>query len=90
MLEVHVQPRARRAGLQGFRADGALKLGVTAPPEDGRANVAVTILLADVLEIARSRVRVVRGSASRSKTIEIEGLSGDEIRRRLEGAARGD
>jgi uncharacterized protein len=89
MLRIHVQPNTRAPRLQGFRADGALKLGVTAKPEDGRANRAAEALLAEVLGVSRSRVRVVRGAASRSKQVEIQGLTEREVRERLAGALDG-
>lgn len=79
MLKIHVQPGARSTRLRGFRADGALRLGVTAPPEDGRANRAAESLLAGVLGVPASRVAVVRGHASRSKVVEVEGLSEVEV-----------
>jgi uncharacterized protein len=90
MIRVHVHPGARRSIVQGLREDGALKLAVDAPPEDGRANRAVEALLADTLDVARRAVSVVRGHGSRSKWIEIEGMSEDEIRRRLDIALAGE
>jgi len=86
MLQVHVHPGARRDGLRGWRADGALKVEVTAPPEDGRANAAVSALLAGVLALPKRSVAVVRGHGSRAKVVEVEGLSEDEVRRRIDGA----
>lgn len=60
---------------------------VTAPPVDGRANEAVTRLLAKRLRVARGAVKIVRGQRSRRKLIEVGGLSDDELRSRL-GVAR--
>ena len=56
---------------------------VTAPPVDGRANEAVTRLLAKRLRVARGAVKIVRGQRSRRKLIEVGGLSDDELRSRL-------
>jgi hypothetical protein len=89
-LRVHVHPGARRSVVQGLREDGVLKLAVDAAPEDGRANRAVEALLADTLDVARRAVSVVRGHGSRSKWIEIEGMSEDEVRRRLDAALGGE
>lgn len=86
MLTVHVHPGARRAALRGWRADGALRLDVTAAPERGRANDAVTALLAGVLGVPRGRVAVVRGAASRTKVVEVSGLGEDDVKRRIEAA----
>lgn len=87
-IELRVQPGARERGLAGWRPDGALKVKVTEPPEDGRANQAVIELLAERLGIRRSAVTVVRGASSRSKTVDVAGLTPDELRARL-GAAGG-
>ena len=71
-LRVKAQPRARRPGLQGLVAgtDGPrIKVAVGEAPEDGRANRAICALLAQVLEIAPSRVSVAQGGMSREKTV---------------------
>ena len=82
-LAIRVQPGARRTGLAGRLSDGTIKIAVTAPPEDGRANAALIEWLAEALGLRPRQVRVVRGAASRSKTIEIEGLDENEVLRRL-------
>jgi uncharacterized protein YggU (UPF0235/DUF167 family) len=83
---VRVQPGARTRGLAGWLADGTLKVKVVEPPEDGRANRAVTELLAAVLGVSRGAVTVVRGASARRKSIEVTGLTAGEARRRLEQA----
>jgi len=85
---VRVQPRAGRAGIAGWREDGALSVRVTAPPVDGRANAAVGALLATALGVPASAVRVVHGERSRDKLVRVAGLTPVEIRRRLEGDDR--
>ena len=89
MVTVHVHPGARREAVRGWRADGALRLDVAAPPERGRANDAVTALLAGVLGVPRGRVAVVRGHGSRTKVVEVTGLGDDELRRRIAAALAG-
>lgn len=90
LLRVHVHPGARRSAVQGLREDGAWKLAVSEPPEDGRANRAVESLIAETLSVARRSVSVVRGHGSRSKVVEIAGLSEDEILRRLSDRMEGE
>jgi hypothetical protein len=85
-LKVHVHPGARREALRGFRADGALRLEVVAPPEDGRANQAVAALLAEALGVARRQVAVVRGLSSRAKVVAVEGIEAEELDRRVRAA----
>jgi len=85
-LEVRVHPGARRAGLKGRMADGALKVEVAEPPEGGRANRAVEELVAEVAGVPRSRVTVVRGASARTKTVEVEGVTPEELERRVTAA----
>src|SRR5262245_27489652 len=82
LLPVRVQPRAVRAAVTGWR-DGALAVRVTAPPVEGAANAAVSALLAEALDVAPSRVRVVRGAQGRDKLVRVSGLSRAELRARL-------
>jgi uncharacterized protein YggU (UPF0235/DUF167 family) len=85
-LRVRVHPGARRPGLVGRLADGSIKLAVAEPAEAGRANRAVESLIAGVLGVARSRVRVAAGAGSRMKQVEIDGLAPAEIERRIAAA----
>ena len=82
-LAVRLQPGARRAGVRGRLSDGTLQLAVTAPPEDGRANRALLALVGELLEVKPRQVRLARGASSRAKVLEIEGLSQDELERRV-------
>lgn len=81
-IRLRVQPGASRNAVGDYR-DGALRVSVTAPPHDGRANAAVLALLADTLGIAKSRLRIIRGHASRDKVVAVEGLTGEEVEQRL-------
>jgi uncharacterized protein YggU (UPF0235/DUF167 family) len=66
--------------------DGALKVRLAAVPQDGRANAALEALLAKILGVHKSAVRVVAGRASTRKRVDVDGLSREEIDRRLEAA----
>ncbi|MCC7426437.1 MAG: DUF167 domain-containing protein [Alphaproteobacteria bacterium] len=74
---VRVQPRARRAGMQGLVPDAAggvrLRIAVTEAPEDGRANRAVAALLARALDVAPSAASVVAGASAREKIVMVAG-----------------
>ncbi len=80
---VHVAARASRDAIEGEH-DGALKVRVTAPPVDGRANEAVRRLLAARLNVALSAVRIVAGESSRTKRVAIEGVARAQILSLLE------
>jgi len=70
-VDLRVQPRARRAALDP--ANGALKVQVTAPPEDGKANAAVIALLAEAWRLPRSSFDVIKGQTTRVKTVRVAG-----------------
>jgi uncharacterized protein (TIGR00251 family) len=73
-VSVHVQPRAACNEIVGQHGS-ALKVRLQAPPVDGAANSALEALLAERLGVARRDVRVVAGTTSRAKTVEIEGTT---------------
>jgi uncharacterized protein (TIGR00251 family) len=81
-LGIKVVPNASRDGIAGWLGDD-LKIRVQAPPEDGRANKRVCELLAAHLGLAKNAVTVVAGHANQRKTLAVEGLTADEMRRRL-------
>jgi uncharacterized protein (TIGR00251 family) len=82
VLPVRAQPGARRAGVQGEQA-GALKIAVTAPPADGRANQALVEVLRKALGVKRSQVELIGGQTSRDKRFLIRGLTRAELKLRL-------
>ena len=79
---VKVHPRAKRNAITGEVGD-ALKLSLTAPPIEGRANEACVEFLAKLLKLPRSSVTIASGHSSRRKVIRVVGLSIEEIRRRI-------
>ncbi len=84
-LRVRVKPGARRQRLLGALG-GALKVEVQAAPERGKANAAVSVLLAKSLDVPPSAVSVVAGATSRDKVAEISGLSAGDVVERLTAA----
>jgi uncharacterized protein len=89
-LAVRVQPGARRAEIRGWMEDGAVKIAVTAAPEGGRANEALIEMLAEVLDVRERALSFKRGQSSRSKVIEIEGLTAAQVKQRIERAMQGE
>lgn len=81
-LRLKVVPGAARSGVVGWLGP-ALKIRVTAPPEKGKANAAVTALLAAELGLPPAAVKIVSGGGSPNKVVEIEGRSEAEVLRRL-------
>lgn len=84
-VNVHVQPRASRNEIVGLFGT-ALKVRLQAPPVDGAANDALVTLFAERLGVPRRSVRVVAGTSSRGKIIEIEGTTEAAVRALVAGA----
>jgi hypothetical protein len=80
---VKLHPRAKKNAITGIVGE-ALKLAVTAPPVDGRANEACIEFFANLFAVPRSSITIASGETSRRKVIRVAGLSADELRRRLE------
>jgi uncharacterized protein (TIGR00251 family) len=76
---VRVQPRASRDEIVGEYRDG-LKIRLTAPPVDDRANEALRKLVAERLNVPMATVRIAAGKRSRSKRVEVRGVTADMIR----------
>ncbi len=83
LIAVKVVPRAAQDEIVGW-LEGVLKVRVMAPPQDGRANRALEVLLATKLRLKKSAVTVAAGLASARKRVAIEGLTRDEIVRRID------
>jgi len=79
---VRVQPRAKRNAIVGS-VGNALKLALTSPPLDGRANEACIELLARLLGVSRSSIQIVSGETNRNKVIRVLGLKAEAARERL-------
>jgi hypothetical protein len=83
IVQVRVQTKGSHDRIDGFQEDGSLKVKVTAPPEKGKANGRVIRLLARRLGVAQSRVEILAGHTASRKTIRINGLAADDVRRCL-------
>jgi uncharacterized protein (TIGR00251 family) len=88
VLPVRAQPGARRPGVQGEQA-GALKVAVSAPPQDGRANEALVEALREALGVRRSQVELLAGATGRDKKYLIRGVTRAELERRVAALVAG-
>src|SRR5712691_10660304 len=79
---IKVHPRARKNAITGELGD-ALKLSLTAPPVEGRANEACIEFLANLLKVPRSSITIASGQSSRRKVIRVTGLAAEEVRKAL-------
>ncbi len=81
-LRVKVRARARRNELIGLQGD-VLRIKVTAPPVEGKANAAVIDLLAAHLRVPKSSIRIVSGEHAPLKLVEVVGLDSATVAERL-------
>ncbi|HNQ84706.1 MAG TPA: DUF167 domain-containing protein [Deltaproteobacteria bacterium] len=83
ILSIRVQPNSSREGVGDVQND-ALTVRLNAPPVEGRANAALVRFLSKRLDVAKSKVSIVRGDKGRNKTVSVEGLSREEVARCLQ------
>jgi uncharacterized protein (TIGR00251 family) len=83
VLSVRAQPGARRNAIVGEQA-GCLKVAVTAPADQGRANKALVEVLADGLGLKRSQIELVSGASQRSKRFLLRGMTARQVTERLQ------
>ena len=77
-LAVRAQPGARKNAVVGEHS-GALKVAVTAPPEDGRANAALVEVLRAWLGLKRSQIELASGATNRNKVFLIRGVTAEGL-----------
>ncbi len=81
-LTVRLTPRAAANRIRGIH-NGALKIQVTAPPVNGRANAALIQFLSKTLRTSRGQIEILRGGTARIKTVQIAGLSRSALQQRI-------
>jgi uncharacterized protein (TIGR00251 family) len=83
VVPVRVHPGAKRNAITGEHA-GAVKISLTTPPTDGKANAALIAFLANHLGVPWASITLLTGAASRSKTLRIEGKCAAELQAALD------
>ncbi len=79
---IRLHPRARRNAVTGEIGD-ALKISLTAPPVEGKANAACIEFLAELLNLPPSSITIAAGETSRNKVIRVAGISAAQVEARL-------
>jgi len=79
---VKVHPRAKKNAITGELGD-ALKVSLTTPPVEGRANQACVEFFAKLLKVPRSSVTIASGQSSRNKVIRVDGVTAQQVQDRL-------
>lgn len=82
-LTIRVTPRARKTEITGFREDGSLRIRVSAPPVEGKANKELVKFLAKLLGVSKNKIEIVAGEKSLDKIVSIMDLSAREVQDRI-------
>ena len=83
-LSVRVSPNAKRAGFEGIWNNTHLKVALTAPPVDGKANAFLIDFLSDYFHVRKSAVVLVSGQTGRLKKVLISFPTTDEVQKAIE------
>ena len=83
VLMVRVTPRARKNEITGILVDGTIKVRLTAPPVEGKANEALISFLAEVLDIPTTKIEIIGGVTARNKRVSLIGLDAETAQRKI-------
>jgi uncharacterized protein (TIGR00251 family) len=82
-ITVRVIPRAKRNEMVGWLDDGTLKVRLTAPPVDGKANQALIKFMSETFDIQKADVEIRTGSTSRNKLLRLMGITKEGLRKKI-------
>jgi uncharacterized protein len=83
-LAIRVTPRARKNEITGILDNGTIKVRLTAPPVEGKANEALIAFLAGVLGVAESKIEIVAGKTGHDKLVSILDLDAETVNARIQ------
>ena len=82
-LAIRVTPRASKNEIAEILSDGTVRIRLTAPPVEGKANAALIEFLSDVLNVSRSKIDIVAGINGRDKLVSILDLDAETVHDRI-------
>jgi uncharacterized protein (TIGR00251 family) len=82
-LTIRVTPRARKTEISGFMDDGTLRVRVSAPPVEGKANAALIKFLAKVLGVRKNKIEIIAGEKSLDKIVSILDISAEQVQKKI-------
>ena len=82
-LAIRVTPRAKKNEIAEILSDGTIRIRLTAPPVEGKANQALIEFLADTLEVPKSKIEIIAGATGRDKLVSILDLDAETAQRML-------
>jgi len=82
-LAIRVTPRARRNEIVEIMSDGTVRIRLTAPPAEGKANEALIDFLANVLDVSKSRIEIVAGVTGRDKLVSVLDMDAEVVHQKI-------
>ncbi len=82
-LAVRVTPRSARNEIAGVLEDGTIKVRLTAPPVEGKANEALVRFLADILKVPPSKIEIIAGETGRDKLVTVLDVDAETVNQRI-------
>jgi uncharacterized protein (TIGR00251 family) len=82
-IAIRVTPRARKNEIVELRKDGTVRIRLTAPPVEGKANEALKVFLAEVLGVPKSKIEIVAGLNGRDKLVSVLDLDADSAQQKI-------
>jgi hypothetical protein len=82
-LAIRVTPRASRNEIAEILSDGTVRIRLTAPPAEGKANEALVEFLAEILNVPRTRIEIVAGVTGRDKLVSVLDLDTETVHQKI-------
>ena len=82
-IAVRITPRASKNEIVEVQTDGTVKIHVTTPAEDGKANDELVVFLSDILRVPKTRIDIVAGASGRDKLIAVVDMDAQEVHDRI-------
>ncbi len=82
-ITVRVIPRSSKNEIAEIQADGTIKIRLTAAPVEGQANKALIEFLAEILDVAKSKIEIIAGQSGRDKLVSILDLDSDTVQQKI-------
>lgn len=77
-FEVKVQPKSSQNQITGI-VEGVMKIRLTSPPVDGKANQALINMLSKIVDVPKKSITIIRGETSTNKLIQISGVDKETL-----------
>ncbi|NIM94350.1 MAG: DUF167 domain-containing protein [Anaerolineales bacterium] len=82
-MTIRVTPRARKTEISGIMDDGTLRIRISAPRSEGKANKALIKYLSKILGVRKNRIDIVAGEKSLDKIVSILDMSAEEVQKQI-------